>query len=68
MINFILKSFRQYIDTVNNLSCYLKNMAKAYGQNKQADLEFKTNTCYRMDALGQDALNQAAQRFYHFAI
>ena len=40
-----------------NLSCYLKNMAEAHGQNKQADLEFKAHIGYCMDTLRQDALN-----------
>ena len=40
-----------------NLSCYLKNMAEAHGQNKQADLEFKAHIGYCMNTLRQDALN-----------
>ncbi|MCA9900656.1 MAG: hypothetical protein KC433_20840, partial [Anaerolineales bacterium] len=44
--------------SIFNLSCYFKNMAEAHGQNKQADFEFKTHTGHRMNALGQDALNQ----------
>lgn len=43
-------------------------MAKANGQNKQADLKFKTNTGHCMNTLGQDALYQAARRFYHLAM
>jgi hypothetical protein len=43
-------------------------MAETHGQNKQANLEFKTCARHRMDALGQYALNQATRRFYHFTM